>query len=57
MDKHGAEAKHEAHADHDEHHPAPVPRDPDLPKVSEGSLSFFAAGVLLVFTVALVVLL
>jgi carbon monoxide dehydrogenase subunit G len=42
---------------HDDHHPQPVPRDPDLPKVSEGSLSFFAAGVLVVFAVALLALL
>ena len=45
------------HSDHDEHHPQPVPRDPDLPSISAGSLSFFAAGVLLVFVVALIVLL
>ena len=31
-----------AHDAHDEHHPDPVPRDPDLPRVSEGSLAFFA---------------
>jgi hypothetical protein len=42
---------------HDEHHPEPVPRDPDLPQVSEGSLSFFAAGALVVFVVALITLL
>ncbi|MGH8765628.1 MAG: SRPBCC family protein, partial [Burkholderiales bacterium] len=46
-----------AEEQHDDHHPEPVARDPDLPKVSEGSLSFFAAGVLVVFTVALLVLL
>jgi len=45
----------EAH--HDEHHPAPVPRDPDLPQVSDASLSFFAAGALVVFVVALITLL
>ena len=49
---HGASDEH-----HDEHHPQPVPRDPDLPKISEGSLSFFAAGVLVVFAVALLALL
>ena len=41
----------------DEHHPEPVPRDPDLPQVSEASLSFFAAGALVVFAVALIALL
>jgi len=40
----------------DEHHPAPVPRDPDLPQVSDASLSFFAAGALVVFVVALLTL-
>ena len=49
-----------AHAEeehHDEHHPEPVPRDPDLPQVSNASLSFFAAGALVVFVVALITLL
>ncbi len=48
-----------AHADehHEEHHPEPVPRDPDLPQVSEASLAFFAAGALVVFVVALITLL
>lgn len=41
---------------HDEHHPEPVPRDPDLPVISDASLSFFAAGALVVFIVALVTL-
>ena len=41
----------------EEHHPEPVPRDPDLPQVSEASLSFFAAGALVVFVVALFALL
>ena len=41
----------------EEHHPEPVPRDPDLPQVSEASLSFFAAGALVVFVVALITLL
>ena len=48
-----------AHGDedeHDEHHPEPVPRDPDLPDVNASSLAFFAAGTLVVFVVALVVL-
>jgi hypothetical protein len=42
---------------HGEHHPEPVPRDADLPQVSEASLSFFAAGALVVFVVALITLL
>ena len=42
-------------AGHDDH-PAPVPRDPDLPVISEGSLAFFAAGALVVFVVALLTL-
>jgi uncharacterized protein len=50
-----AHAAEEAH--HDDHHPEPVPRDPDLPQVSNASLSFFAAGALVVFVVALVTLL
>ncbi len=40
----------------DDHHPGPVPRDPDLPQVSDGTLSFFAAGALVVFVVALLTL-
>jgi len=42
---------------HDEHHPEPVARDPDLPKISDSTLSFFAAGALVVFVVALVTVL
>jgi len=38
---------------HDEHHGEPVPRDPDLPTVSDASLVFLAAGALVVFVVAL----
>jgi len=49
---HGAPAA-EAHA---EHHPEPVPRDPDLPTVSDASLAFLAAGSLVVCAVALIVL-
>jgi len=47
---------HAAAGEHDEHHPAPVPRDPDLPQISDASLSFFAAGALVVFVVALLTL-
>ena len=50
--------EHPAKEDHhDAHHPAPVPRDPDLPQVSDASLSFFAAGALVVFVVSLITLL
>jgi carbon monoxide dehydrogenase subunit G len=41
---------------HDDHHPEPVPRDPDLPSVSDSTLSFFAAGALVVFVAALLTL-
>ena len=44
------------HEEHEDHHPEPVPRDPDLPDVPPSSLAFFAAGTLVVFVVALVVL-
>jgi hypothetical protein len=48
-------ASHEtAHAD--DHHVDPVPRDPDLPTLSNTSLCFFAAGALVVFVVALLTL-
>ena len=40
-----------------EHHAEPVARDPDLPQVSDSSLSFFAAGALVVFVVALLTVL
>jgi hypothetical protein len=46
---HGAAAA----AGHEEHHAEPVPRDPDLPTVSDASLVFLAAGALVVFVVAL----
>jgi uncharacterized protein len=49
---HGAPAA----AAHAEHHPEPVPRDPDLPTVSDASLAFLAAGSLVVCAVALLVL-
>jgi hypothetical protein len=45
-------------AGHEEEHPAePVPRDADLPTVSDASLVFLAAGSLVVFVVALFALL
>jgi hypothetical protein len=42
---------------HDEHHVEPVPRDADLPTLSNTTLGFFAAGSLVVFVVALLTLL
>jgi carbon monoxide dehydrogenase subunit G len=42
--------------EHDEHG-KPIPRDPELPDVSQTTLRFFAAGALVVFVVALVSLL
>jgi hypothetical protein len=43
--------------EHDTHRVAPVPRDPDLPTISDTTLGFFAAGSLVVFVVALLTLL
>ncbi len=48
--------KNPEHHANDDHHPEPVPRDPDLPQVSDATLSFFAAGALVVFVVALLTL-
>ena len=45
-----------AAAEADAHHPEPIARDPELPDVSETTLSFFAAGALLVTAVALLML-
>jgi len=53
--EHAPAAAH-AHEEHEAHLPEPVPRDPDLPDVSVGSLAFFAAGALVVFVVALIAL-
>jgi len=44
-------------ADPHEHPAQPIPRDPELPTVSDTTLAFFAAGALLVTGVALLVLL
>lgn len=41
----------------DEHHPEPIPRDPDLPDVSDTTLLLFAAGALILTVAALVMLL
>ena len=50
--------KKKADEHHDEdHRPAPVPRDPDLPTATDTTLAFFAAGSLVIFFVALFVLL
>jgi hypothetical protein len=49
--RHGAAAA----AHEEEHHPEPVARDPDLPRMGDASLSWFAAAALVVFAVALVV--
>ena len=48
-------ALHGAHpvAAHEEAHPAPVPRDPDLPVIGDASLAWVAAGALVVSFVSL----
>ena len=52
-----AKKAHGAHEEdeHDEHG-EPIPRDPDLPDVSNTTLTFFAASTLVIFFVTLVVL-
>lgn len=55
MNPAGHQTAHDA-AHGDDHPVAPVPRDPDLPTLSETSLGFFAAGALVVFVVALLTL-
>src|SRR3954462_14824303 len=53
-----APKKADAHEEeHDDDHPQPIPRDPDLPDVSQTTVMFFAASALVIFGVALVVLL
>jgi carbon monoxide dehydrogenase subunit G len=54
----GGQGKHDAGQAHkeDDHHPEPVPRDPDLPSASNTTLSFVAAGALVVYLVSLLVL-
>jgi carbon monoxide dehydrogenase subunit G len=47
---------HDEHGHADDHHPEPVPPDPDLPRVSNTSLMFFAGGALVVYVVASLVL-
>jgi carbon monoxide dehydrogenase subunit G len=51
---HGGGHGHEEHGD--EHHAAPVERDPDLPSASDITLRFFAAGALVVSLVSLATL-
>lgn len=46
----------ETHAAGEEHHPEPVPRDPDLPTISTSGAAFFAAGALVVFFVTMATL-
>ena len=50
------EAAHDEHHDHDHDHPGPVADDPDKPKVDNATLIWLAAGSLVVFVVALLVL-
>jgi hypothetical protein len=40
----------------EDRHPEPVPRDPDLPALSDATLMFFAAAALIVTAAALLVL-
>lgn len=47
-------AEEAAHAE--EHHPEPVPPDPELPRVSNTTLMFFAAGALVVYAVTMLVM-
>lgn len=48
--------KKEAHAGEHDEHGKPIPRDPDLPDVSNTTLTFFAGGTLVVFFITLVAL-
>ena len=49
-------AGRKAEEPHEDHHPEPVPRDPDLPGVTNSTIGFFAAGTLIVYLVSLAVL-
>lgn len=53
--KHGAAHLEDEHHQED-HHPQPVPRDPDLPVVSYTTIAFVAAGALVLYLVSLSVL-
>ena len=48
-----ASSSHKAQESHDEAHPEPMPRDPDAPQISDTTLRFFAAGMLVVTAVSL----
>jgi hypothetical protein len=48
---------HPAAAMHEEHHPGPVPDDPDKPGIADATLRWLAATALVVFIVALFTLL
>jgi len=52
----GAAHDHAADDHHEDHSPEPVPRDPDLPAASNTTLSFVAAGALVVYLVSLIAL-
>jgi carbon monoxide dehydrogenase subunit G len=54
---HGGHGRSHAAGHDDEHHPAPIPRDPELPDLPPSTLAFFAAGALLVVAVSLMTLL
>ncbi len=41
---------------HEVHHAEPVPRDPELPAVSDSALGFLAGGALLIYLLSLIVL-
>jgi carbon monoxide dehydrogenase subunit G len=51
-----SQAQHGKEQAHEEPPPEPVPRDPDLPSVSDSTLMFVAAGSLVVYFVSLSVL-
>ena len=53
----GGAGGHDSHGADEEHHPEPVPRDPDLPTLQSSTVAFFAAGSLVVVFVAMVTLL
>ena len=44
------------HPVEEEHHPAPIPRDPDLPRISDGALMAFAAAALVATALGLIAL-
>ena len=56
MSAHAASPAQEGHED-PAHESDPLPRDPDLPRLSDGAVRLFAALALIVFAVALIVFL